>query len=108
MRVVRASGGCRLARCDRREDREAECAADLLRRIEEAGCESLVFVLEARRGDERERHEDRAHPERGKHERGQEVGEVRPVDRQLREPNQAARRQHHPGGGDRPDADPSG
>ena len=57
-RRLRAAG--RAAGRERAQDREPERAADLLRRVEEAGRETLIGVLEARRRDERERHEHRA------------------------------------------------
>ncbi len=75
----------RPARRERRQDGEAERAADLLRRVEQARRETLVGVLETGRRDQRERHEDRAHPERRQDDRRQHVRQVRAVHRQLRE-----------------------
>ena len=80
-RVARARRRRRPAGGDRREHGEAERAADLLRRVEEAGGEALVLVLEAGRRDQRQRHEDGAHPERREEHRGQHVRQVGAVDR---------------------------
>ena len=53
------------------------------------------------RRDERQRHEHGAHAERGEDHRRQHVGDVRAVDRHLRQQQQPERREHHPDGRDR-------
>ena len=103
-RRLRAAG--RAARRERAQDREPERTADLLRRVEEAGRETLIGVLEPRRRDERQRHEDGAEPERGEQDRRHDVGDVRPVHRDAREQHHAERGDDHPDDGDRPHADP--
>ncbi len=81
LRVLGAAERRGVAGRDRREDREPERTADLLRGVEQPRGEALVLVLEPGRRDQRQRHEDGAHAERGEDERGQDVGEVGAVDR---------------------------
>ena len=61
---------------ERCQDREAERAADLLRGVVEAGCESRVVRRNAARRDERDRDEREPHPDRREHDSREEVGDV--------------------------------
>ena len=54
----------RLVGRERRQHREAERAADLLRGVEQAGREPGVLVADVRRRDQRDRHEEQAHADR--------------------------------------------
>ena len=83
-----------LVRRERREQREPERAADLLRGVEQARREPGVVDGDAARRDQRHRHERQAHPDRGEHDPGQDVGDVGALGREPEE-------EQHPDDGDR-------
>ena len=59
---------------DRGEDRQAERAADLLRRVDQARGQAGLVVLDARHRGDRHRHEREAEADRGQQRREQDVG----------------------------------
>ena len=90
---------------DRREDRDADRAADLLRRVDQSGCETGLVWLRPRDRRDRDRHERERHAEPDDEEAREQVGPVRAVDRDLREVEQPDRHQRHPEDERRLDAD---
>ena len=75
-RLSRFAGDAR-RRCgvrDRREDREAERAADLLGGVDQAAGEARLAFLDAGDGGDRRRHEGEAEPGRGEQRGAEDVG----------------------------------
>ena len=70
----------RLVRGERREHRQPERPADLLRRVEEARRQSGVLLADVGRRDQRDRDEEQAHADRLRDHRRQHVAQVRVVD----------------------------
>ena len=86
----------RPARRERREEREAERAADLLRRVEEAGREPRVVGGDAARRDQRDRDEDEPHADGREEDPREQVGQVRAVRREAQEREQPGRGEREP------------
>ena len=78
------------------EDRKPEGAADLLRRVEEARREARVAVRRFRSSRSASRHERQAHPDRDRHEPGQQVGRgsCRPTSRRRKSSIPTVRDRH--------------
>ena len=83
---VGASGG------ERGEDRQTERGAELLAGVQEPGGEAGLVLVDAGVRRRRGAREDAAQADRGDHEAGQDVRDVRAVDRDPREPVEAAGR----------------
>src|SRR4051812_47562173 len=97
--VVRARG------CDRRQHREPERSADLLRGVDQPGREPGVLVAHAVHRGDRDGHEREAEPDGGHDRRRQDVGRVAAVDRYPREQQEADRDEGHARDEDRLEAE---
>ena len=86
-----------MRRGERREDREAERAADLLRRVEEPGREAGVLRRHVRRREQRHRHELEPHADRDDHHGREEAGRSTCRERELRVEQHAAGRDREAG-----------
>jgi hypothetical protein len=91
--VVAGRGGGHRHQCG-----HAERAADLLRRVDQAGRDARVTLAHACQRRNRVRDEREPEPDAGQHEAGHQVDQVAAPDRDLREPQQAQRQQRHAGG----------
>src|SRR5215211_6064378 len=88
--VAAAQLGVRAARGNRRQDRESERTADLLRRVDQPGGEPGITPGHAGERRDRDRHEGESEPDAEHDEARQQVADVRAVGRDLREVEKAA------------------
>jgi len=89
-RVIRPRRG------DRRQGRDAERSADLLRRVDQTGCEPSLGGLHAGEGRDRDRHEGETDSNSGQEEARQQVAQVRASHRHLREVDETCCERRHP------------
>ena len=87
--VARVGGG------DRRGDGDSDRSSDLLVRVQQSGGHAGVIRSNAGERSDRHRHECEGEPDAAEDEGREQVGEVRPVYRQLRVQHEAGGREGH-------------